>query len=85
MKIKKTIFIYQTEDAEPMAFATRKEADEAIQDEINYLVERWHFDEEEVAEAQEELAKCRIDGNYIGTYLGEHNIGYYIQELEFEI
>lgn len=80
--MKKTIYIYIANDSEPFVFTTLKEAREAIDDEINYLKERWGYDDDEVAECYKELNSCRIDGDYVGTYLGENTFGFYVREIE---
>lgn len=88
MKLKKTIYIYQTDDSEPFACATKEEAEAAINDELQYLIDRWHYDTEEIAEARMALAESQKKADevgWVGTYVGEHVIGYYIQEIEFEV
>ena len=88
MKLKKTIYIYQTDDSEPFACATKKEVEAAINDELQYLIDRWHYDTDEITEARKILAERQKKANktgWVGTYIGEHVIGYYIQEIEFDI
>lgn len=88
MKLKKTIYIYQTDDSEPFACATKEEAETAINDELQYLIDRWHYDTDEIAEARKTLAERQKKADktgWVGTYVGEHVIGYYIQEIEFDI
>ena len=88
MKLKKTIYIYQTDDSEPFACATKEEAEIAINDELQYLIDRWHYDTDEIAEARKILIERQKKANktgWVGTNIGEHVIGYYIQEIEFDI
>ena len=81
--MKKTIYIFiSSYCVDPVVFTSFDEAKRQVDDEINYLKERYRYDDDEIKECYDELNQCNIESGYFGTYLGDTNIDVYIREIE---
>ena len=83
--MKRKIFIViDSNCGEPDVYMDINSAVEAMKEELEYHVDRWGYEKEELERAYAELDEdVEKNGDYnFGTYIGELSVNCYVNEIE---